>query len=184
MAALQWGGIQKNNAKQNTGICIANAPKKNATGIRESPSVFCPPNTCSSYKGGAWFFFFSCFREVVKKTFLMQLDWLLPYHQKKPARACTPVQWSAMSTPRKWIESSQEAGALAENHFLVPASPTCPWAETYPLPELLQTQGNRKWKALWAGSWSWKRLVENTNESPSPLLKADWTSVIKSDFWS
>ena len=32
------------------------------------PSVFsCPPNTYSSYKGGTWFFFFSCFREVVKK---------------------------------------------------------------------------------------------------------------------
>ena len=55
------------------------------------PSVFsCPPNTYSSYKGGTWFFFFSCFREVVK-NFLRQLNWLLPHHQEKPARAYTAL---------------------------------------------------------------------------------------------
>lgn len=41
--------------------------QQNINGTEENTNVFSPPNTCSSYKVGTWFFLFLCFRKAVKR---------------------------------------------------------------------------------------------------------------------
>lgn len=74
--------------------------------------------------------------------------------------SCTDVEWTETSTPGEGVESSGEAGRLSQNCSLVPASPTCPQAETHPLLGYCRSWGNKKWKATGAGSRR-ERLVEN-----------------------
>ena len=184
MAALQWGGIQENNAKQNTSTCISNPPSKNTSGSKENPSVFsCPPDTFSAYKVGTWFFFFSCFREAVKGSQMLP-DRQLPHHLEAAslllAQMCSGQQGWAQEKGGK-----QSGGSRAVTEPLLGASIShLPLGWDIPSSGAAADPGKWKRKAHMGWELELKKMGRKHKWVSTCSFKLRLNLSSKPDFWS